>query len=315
MVADSRIAEHLATLGVSAEAPVGDIKAAYRALAKKLHPDLNRGDKGCEEALKRVNEAYAALKDGKHIRVAEKAKAPGKDGPAREAPVGAGARWSAKGAQARPRPRPDTVEVTLREVLAGATRVRDNRGIMICGGCGGTGVVGQPAPCQGCGGTGSVLAGLVFKSPRPCAACAGTGASSVGSSCTRCSGHKAAPGQRRLLHIPMSVRHGDVLPWVYEDGTLVGEDARIELRPLDFGVSGDDLLATKAISADQAAQGAKVTIRGPDRADVKVKVPRGAADGTVVRLPGLGMGRRNGPGRGDLLVRLVVRPPKRRDAA
>ncbi len=40
-----------------------DIKRAYHVLAKKLHPDVNKNDKKSEEQLKKVNEAYAVLKD------------------------------------------------------------------------------------------------------------------------------------------------------------------------------------------------------------------------------------------------------------
>ena len=40
-----------------------EIKAAYRKLAKKYHPDTNRGDKGAEEAFKRINDAYVVLED------------------------------------------------------------------------------------------------------------------------------------------------------------------------------------------------------------------------------------------------------------
>ena len=40
-------------LGVAATASADDIRGAYRKLAKKLHPDLNPGDKGAEEKFKR----------------------------------------------------------------------------------------------------------------------------------------------------------------------------------------------------------------------------------------------------------------------
>jgi curved DNA-binding protein len=50
-------------LGVEKSASQADIKKAYRALAKKYHPDKNKGDKAAEEKFKDVSEAYEVLGD------------------------------------------------------------------------------------------------------------------------------------------------------------------------------------------------------------------------------------------------------------
>lgn len=51
------------TLGVEPSASDGDIRAAYRKLAKELHPDLNPGDSAAEERFKKVSAAFAILGD------------------------------------------------------------------------------------------------------------------------------------------------------------------------------------------------------------------------------------------------------------
>ncbi|UCD94326.1 MAG: molecular chaperone DnaJ, partial [Candidatus Zixiibacteriota bacterium] len=53
------------TLGVPENAPKDEIKKSFRALAKKYHPDRNKGDKGAESRFKEISEAYEVLSDDK----------------------------------------------------------------------------------------------------------------------------------------------------------------------------------------------------------------------------------------------------------
>ena len=50
-------------LGVAKEASEGEIKSAYRKLAKKLHPDVNPGNKEVEQKFKEITAAYDMLSD------------------------------------------------------------------------------------------------------------------------------------------------------------------------------------------------------------------------------------------------------------
>jgi DnaJ-class molecular chaperone len=55
-------------LGVARDASQADIKKTYRALAKKLHPDVNPGDKSVEQRFKEVTAAYDLLSDEERRR-------------------------------------------------------------------------------------------------------------------------------------------------------------------------------------------------------------------------------------------------------
>jgi DnaJ-class molecular chaperone len=56
--------DYYEVLGVPRTAKEKEIKAAYRRLARKFHPDVNKGDKAAEEKFKEVAEAFAVLSDG-----------------------------------------------------------------------------------------------------------------------------------------------------------------------------------------------------------------------------------------------------------
>src|SRR5918997_2358608 len=55
--------DYYSTLGVSKTATDKEIKQAFRKLARKLHPDVNPGDKSAEGKFKEINEAYEVLGD------------------------------------------------------------------------------------------------------------------------------------------------------------------------------------------------------------------------------------------------------------
>jgi molecular chaperone DnaJ len=82
-----------ATLGVPTGASEHDIRAAYRRLARRFHPDLHPGDARAAELFKRIKAAYETLADpGRRRRYDELRAGRGPAPPARPARTGAGAR-------------------------------------------------------------------------------------------------------------------------------------------------------------------------------------------------------------------------------
>ena len=61
-------ADYYATLGVSKTASQDEIRKAYKALVKVLHPDMNGGDRSQEEQLSEVVWAWEQLKDSRNFK-------------------------------------------------------------------------------------------------------------------------------------------------------------------------------------------------------------------------------------------------------
>ena len=55
--------DYYEVLGVSKDASQDEIKSAFRKLAKKYHPDLNKDDPNAADKFKEVSEAYEVLGD------------------------------------------------------------------------------------------------------------------------------------------------------------------------------------------------------------------------------------------------------------
>src|SRR6476469_9922617 len=62
-MASSQLKDHYQTLGVSRTATEKELKAAFRKLARKYHPDTNKDNPEAEEQFKQINEAYEVLSD------------------------------------------------------------------------------------------------------------------------------------------------------------------------------------------------------------------------------------------------------------
>lgn len=181
------------TLGVSRTASEKEIKAAYRKLARKYHPDVAPNDKTAEARFKEVNAAHEVLSDAEKRRKYDKygdrweyadqieemerqqsaagwarQGGPGGNGAAFEANLGdfgsifenifRRERGGPRGQPARRRGQDveTPVEVSLEEAFAGTTRTVRLQGAEVCRTCGGSGDVAG-AICHNCDGTGQVL--------------------------------------------------------------------------------------------------------------------------------------------------------------
>ena len=115
-------------------------------------------------------------------------------------------------------------------------------------------------------------------------------------------------GDRQVLRLK-----GQGLPG--SDGKPGDAYVEISVRPHPgFAREGDDILSTLPVSLGEALNGASVrveTVDGP----VDVKVPKGAKDGTKLRLRGKGVSRGKAGGRGDQMVEIHIVPPEGADEA
>jgi DnaJ-class molecular chaperone len=296
--------DYYEVLGVSRAASKDDIKAAYRLLARKHHPDLHQGKARAqaEEAFKAINEAHAVLSDpdkrARYDQLGPNGRAGGDfTRPSEGASTGRG-EYRDLGAEdgaaysdffaslfGRPRGRPRArhpvagrdietdLGLELEEASRGGCRSVTVEGSEECRTCGGTGVAGDRV-CHTCGGQGAIGKPRTLEVQIPPGAREGTRLRLAG---------QGEPG-----------RNGGPAGDLY---------FVVRVRPHRlYRVSGDDLEIDLPVYPWEAAVGTEVevpTLEGP----VALKVPPGAPAGQRLRLRERGLARRNGS-RGDLYARL-----------
>jgi DnaJ-class molecular chaperone len=127
-------------------------------------------------------------------------------------------------------------------------------------------------------------------------------------------------GKTLDITIPPGIKDGQVLRLKGQglpgtDGKAGDAYVEISVRPhADFKREGDDIVSTLPVSLGEALNGASVrveTVDGP----VDVKVPKGAKEGTKLRLRGKGASHGKDGGRGDHLVEIHIVPPEGADEA
>lgn len=319
--------DYYSVLGVARDADDKAIKTAYRRLARKHHPDVNKGQ---ADRFKEINEAYAVLSDP------EKRKRYDTLGPdwERYARAGGGAESPFEGADARGGAAAGDFSDFFRTIFGdlGGTgrrgRVRDTRrggfGDVFAGGEWTT--AGGPEVEKGDDVEAAIEVTLedAFRGvtrrvsleiSEPCPACGGAG--HIGRTpCSECRGSGWSKSPRNLdVKIPAGVDTGSRIRVAGEGPRGLGQAPRgdlylrVTVRPDPrFERKGDNLHVDLAVPAADAALGAEVqvpTLKG----QVSMKIPPETSSGKTFRLPGYGLPHLKGSGSGDQYVRVQVTIP------
>lgn len=322
-------------LGVARGASDDEIKRAYRALARKHHPDVAHDKSKAEHRFKEINEAYEVLSDpGKRAQY-DRFGIAGNGASGMDFGFGTGAFGdifdmffggvrAAQAQRAGPERGADLrydLEVTLEEVYAGATKEIVFDRLTACDTCKGSGAAPGTivTACERCAGSGIVrttrqtpLGQIVTQSP--CSRCGGEGHLVV-QPCEDCSGRGRAEHETRLtVNVPAGVEGGSRLRVAGngEGGTRGGPagDLYVYFTVVPhslFRRNGRETFVDIPISFPQAAMGA--TVQAPSLGGVvDIDVPAGTQSGTTLRLRGLGMPGPRGGRHGDhhVTVHVVV---------
>ena len=237
--------DYYKSLGVGKTAKPAEIKAAYRKLARKYHPDANKGDSSAEERFKEISEAHSVLSDEKRRKEYDDARsmfgggfrvptgtrpntggfggfdlndifsgagdAGGRLGDLFGGVFGGGNRNTA---QNRPRRGADVeteTTLTFGDALEGTTVGLRLTGEGPCPTCRGTGAKAGTVPrvCPTCNGTGQSSRNQgSFGISEPCKECRGRGLV-VDDPCPECSGSGRAMSSRTIqTRIPAGVADG-----------------------------------------------------------------------------------------------------------
>jgi len=330
--------DYYEVLGVNRNASAEELKSAFRTLARKYHPDMNK-EADSEEKFKEINVAYAILSDPDKRRAYDQFGFAGVNG------AGGVPDWTtmdfadifgeffgfATGAsrarQNAPRRGQDlayTVTLTFEEAIFGVEKEVEITRDEVCHTCGGKGAEpgSNPAKCSNCAGRGEVrqvrqtfLGSMVQVTT--CPVCAGRG-EIISTPCHTCSGRGL---ERKTLSkkvaIPGGVDNGTQIRLAGEgqpgiNGGPTG-NLYIEIKVKShkfFRRKENDILLDLNINIAQAALGADVeipTVDGP----TKLVIPAGTQPGKVFTLRGKGSPILRSNARGDQKVIVNVEIPTR----
>ena len=327
-------------LGVAKDSEVAAIKAAYKKLAVKHHPDKNPEDKQAEEKFKEAAEAYAVLSDAQKRAQYDRFGHAGLQGGMGGAEgfsnfedifsafgdIFGGDFFGRGGGRGRGRSGPPrgqdlqiSLTVTIPEVATGVTKKVKLKRYNKCVTCSGQGGTGKQT-CGVCGGQGQVrqvqssFFGQVVN-VTACPECAGLG-TLIKSKCATCHG-----AGRNLEEVTLSI---DVPAGVEESNylTLRGEGhaglsggpsgdlivAIKEAKDENYERRGIDLYCQVEVPYTTVALGGDVRVKTID-GEVDLKIPAGTQSEKMMRLRAKGLPDLNATQRGSLYVKIHVHTP------
>lgn len=330
-------------LGVSKQASDADIKKAYRALAKKYHPDVNK-EADAEDKFKEVQEAYEVLSDTQKRATYDQYGHAGMDGAQGFGGFGGGFSGgfedlndifgsffgggfggSSRTARTGPRKGEDrfmSMNIEFMDAIFGK-----NTEITIgldeqCTDCHGTGAHSKDdiSTCSRCGGRGSIQTqsrtpfGMMMNTTT-CPDCEGTG-KQVKNKCSACRGsghvHKNVKVE---VKIPAGIQSGQQLRVTGkgEKGFNGGDNGDLYIEILVrkheyFTRDGKDIHISIPLSVMDAALGCKIDVPTP-YGDVEMSVPEGTQHGQKFRIKGKGVKDLRGGATGDQYAHIDIQIP------
>ena len=327
--------DYYEVLGVDRSSSETEIKAAYRKLALKYHPDRNPGDKASEDNFKEASEAYEVLRDSQKRQIYDQFGHAGLEGTGFSGfsgfddifssfgdifegifgfgTSGRSRRHVQKGADLR-----YDLELDFMEAAFGTEKLLDVDKLETCPECNGSACQEgtRPENCPQCRGTGQVSRSQGFFTVRTtCPVCRGAG-QTIPHPCENCSGTGRVKIRKKVsLRVPPGVDNGSRLRLSREgEGAPYGGVAGdlyvfIHVKPHDFFERKDtNIFCQVPISFVQASLGDKITVPTLN-GNKSLEVPKGTQPGEILRLKGEGIpSLRNGQ-RGDQIIQLMVRTP------